>query len=95
MYCRSPVFVENTSTDPRWADFTQFILDFNTQACWSIPIILPGNDMIGSFALTSFEGRVPTEFQKKLLGVCGHLAGIIVQREQMEKIFGIWHITTL
>ena len=96
MYCRTPIFVEDTATDPHWADFSQFRLDFNAQACWSIPIILPGDEMIGSFALTSFENRAPTEFQKKLLSVCGHLAGIILQREQMEKnLWNMAHLDTL
>lgn len=96
MYEKAPVFVENTSTDPRWEGFDQFILDFNAHACWSMPIVLPGNDMIGSFALTSTEHRAANEFQKKLLSVCGNLAGIILQREKMEKnLWDMAHLDTL
>ena len=85
MYCKSPVFVENTSTDPRWEDFGQFILSFNTHACWSVPIILSSGEMVGSFALTSFENRAPTDFQKELLSISANLTGIILHREEMEK----------
>ncbi len=85
MYCKSPVFVENTSTDPRWEDFSQFALDFNARACWSVPIILSSGEMVGSFALTSSENRAPTDFQKELLSISANLAGIILHREEMEK----------
>ncbi len=96
MYNRAPVFVENTSTDKRWQGFEQFILDFDTHACWSMPIILPGDNMIGSFALSSFEHRAPNEFQKKLLNICANLAGLTLQREEMEKdLWNMAHFDTL
>jgi len=90
LYCKSPVFVEDTSTDPRWEGFSEFILSFNTHACWSVPIILSTGEMIGSFALTSYESRAPTDFQKELLSISASLAGIILHREEMEK--NLWNL---
>ncbi len=85
VYCKSPVYVENTGNDIRWANLKQFALDFNILACWSQPIIMANGDVVGSFALSSFEKRAPNDFQKALLSVCAHLSGIVLYREQMEK----------
>jgi len=84
VFSDKPVFVENTATDPRWQAFSQFAHDFHVEACWSYPIHLPGDIVIGSFALSSFEKRAPTEFHQHLLHIAASLAGIILQREKME-----------
>jgi len=85
MYYQKPIFVADTSTDPRWADVTQYTIDFNICACWSMPIKSPNNLIVGSFALSSYEKRAPNDFQQKLLSIGANLAALILQRENMEK----------
>ena len=84
VYCKSPVYVENTLTDHRWQSTRQFAINFNVQACWSNPVYT-NETIIGSFALSSFEHRKPGSFQKDLLKVCASLSSIILQREKMEQ----------
>lgn len=84
VFSNSPVYVENTATDERWKLMRDFATEFNIEACWSNPIISGEPSIIGSFALSSFESKRPTEFQKNLLSICAYLAGLVVQRERME-----------
>ncbi|KAB2318918.1 EAL domain-containing protein [Betaproteobacteria bacterium SCN1] len=79
-----PVFVENTLTDPRWCDIRQIAVDFNINACWSMPIRTAGGKVIGSFALSSFEHRQPGIFHRKLLEISAHLIGIVLARQASE-----------
>ncbi len=96
VFCKTPIFVENTVTDTRWEFFDQFVADFNIHACWSMPIQTPDDLIIGSFALSSFESRAPNDFQKKLLSIAANLAGIILQRENMEKkLWDMAHLDSL
>ncbi len=84
VYYKKPIYVENTATDNRWQHFGQFAIDFNICACWSNPITDSHGQVIGSFALSSFETRSPIQFQKELLKVAAYLSGIIIQREKIE-----------
>jgi len=85
VYTKEPVFVENTLTDPRWERFLQVAERFNLRACWSTPIKIGDDEVIGSFALTSFESRPPGPFHKRLLDTGSYLAGIVLEREQQAQ----------
>jgi diguanylate cyclase (GGDEF)-like protein len=84
VYSGEPQYVANTSTDRRWQDLSQFAHDFHIQACWSIPIKNAEGSIIGSFALSSFEERAPSAFQKLLLETIGSLASLIIAKEQSD-----------
>jgi diguanylate cyclase (GGDEF)-like protein/PAS domain S-box-containing protein len=82
VFTRKPVFVDNILTDQRWSGLLEFAERFNLHACWSMPIKVGDGDVIGSFALTSFEIRPPGPFHKRLLDTGSYLAGIVLEREQ-------------
>jgi diguanylate cyclase (GGDEF)-like protein len=84
VYRQEPVFVENTLTDVRWCGIRQIAMDFNICACWSMPIRTSGGRVIGSFALSSFEHRLPGMFHRKLLEIGSHLIGIVLARQESE-----------
>ena len=84
VYSQRPVFVGNVLTDPRWKNLWSFARDYNLNACWSIPIRSGGNEIIGTFALSSFACREPNRFQKKILEVGAHIIGIILERSRRE-----------
>ena len=69
-----PQFVQNTFTDPRWQDLRQFAYDFNLCSCWSMPVFSAQGKVIGSFALSSFEHRSPSNFHRKLLEIGSSLS---------------------
>ena len=66
-------FVANTFDDERWCDIRSIAYDFNICSCWSFPIRDENDLAIGSFALSSFEHRMPSLFHKKLLEVSAFL----------------------
>ena len=81
---KEPQFVKNTFKDKRWKDIRSFAIDFNLCACWSMPIEGENNEVIGTFALSSFEHRSPNIFHKKLLQICAYMVGIIIKKRDTE-----------
>ncbi len=90
VYCCEPVYVENTLTDDRWNDLKPFAIENSINACWSHPIKTRDNLVIGSFAISSFESRPPSEFQQRLLSIAANISGIVIQREEQEQ--ALWDL---
>lgn len=80
-----PVYVSDTSNDPHWVDLLEFARQFNIRACWSYPVKNRAGEVIGSFAIFSFEIGEPTQFQQQLLSESANIAGIIMERRQREQ----------
>ncbi|SEF48435.1 sensor domain-containing diguanylate cyclase [Oceanospirillum linum] len=79
------VYVRDTFTDDRWQDLRQLAYDFNLCACWSIPVRNASGEAIGSFALSSFEHRLPSSFHKRILQVGADMAGLVLARQQQDE----------
>jgi PAS domain S-box-containing protein len=84
-YLRQPVFVEDISTDPLWADYRYVVTDFGLRACWSTPIFSDDGRVLGTFALYYKEPRSPNQRQLELIQRATHIAGIAIERKQMEE----------
>jgi len=94
IYQQKVQYVSNTLTDERWQDIRHLAHEFNVKACWSIPIFSSENKVIGTFALSSFEYREPTQFHRMLLEIGSSIIGIVLNRNkyqeslrQFEKVF--------
>ena len=85
VFTGEPVYVENTLTDPRWTPLLNIARRFQLQACWSMPIRVAGDLIVGSFAISSFQRRPPDAFHQRLLDTATYLAGIILQREEQAQ----------
>lgn len=85
VYSNEAQFVNQVDTDPRWKNVRQFAVDFILCACWSMPVRIEDNRAVGSFALSSFEKRQPSEFHKQLLETAAYNTGIILKRQIEEK----------
>ena len=81
----APVYVSNTLDDERWSDVRGLARDFSILACWSHPVRNTTGEVVGSFAISSFEEREPTYFQQQLLTESANIAGIILERHEREK----------
>ena len=84
IYQGTPQFVSNTFSDPRWTDLRQVAYDFNLCACWSVPVYDDGGEIIGTFALSSFEHRAPGWFHRKLLETGAALVGIVLSHAKWQ-----------
>lgn len=79
-----PQYVGNTLTDTRWHDLRQIAIDFNLCACWSAPVFSGPGEIIGSFALSSFEPREPTAFHRRMLETGASIIGIVLERGRVQ-----------
>lgn len=77
-------YVNDTFSDERWENLQQIAYDFNICACWSMPIRDENQKAIGTFALSSFEHRSPTDFHKKLLQTAAAIVTIVIKNKEYE-----------
>lgn len=85
VFTNQPVFVRDTFSDPRWRDMQDIAYNFNLCACWSMPIRNNNGESIGSFALSSFEHRLPSAFHKRLLEACSQIVNVVLERHELEQ----------
>jgi len=83
-FTRKPVFVADIATDPLWSDFRELALSHGLRACWSVPILTGGGEVLGTFAMYHREPRQPTEQDLQLVQVVTRTAALIINRERAE-----------
>jgi PAS domain S-box-containing protein len=85
VHLRQTVVVSDISTDPLWNDYRYVVEKYGLRACWSSPIFANDGRVLGTFALYYREPRNPTERQLDLIRRATHMAGIAIERKQMEE----------
>ncbi|PSJ18192.1 bifunctional diguanylate cyclase/phosphodiesterase [Nitrosomonas supralitoralis] len=85
IFRQEAVFIENTLDDPRWQRIREIAVDFNILSCWSIPVHSKGGECIGSFALSSFEHRLPSAYHRKLLKIGSFVIGIALEQQKTNE----------
>lgn len=85
MYRKETVVVSDIETDPLWAPYRELIAPHGFRACWSCPIFLNADTVLGTFAMYYREVRTPTPSDMTLIGVATHIAGIAIERTRREK----------
>lgn len=83
---RSPVMVEDTSTDPLWADFRAVAAEHELRACWSTPIFDVQHRLLGTFAVYRNQPGLPTEHHRRLIDIGIHMAAICLSRHETERL---------
>ena len=86
VFSNQPTFVGDTFNDPKWHDLRKLAYDFNLCSCWSMPVRDEDNNAIATFALSSFEHRMPSLFHKKLLHVGSEIVKIVLKTEQQKRV---------
>jgi PAS domain S-box-containing protein len=84
MFLKKPVFVEDIATDPLWQEYKDLALIHGLHACWSVPILATDHRVLGSFAFYYASPRAPTENEVAVTTRVAHLAGIAIERKQLE-----------
>ncbi len=84
-YRREPVIVSDIATDPLWAEYRDLALQHDLQSCWSMPIVSTHDHVLGTFAMYALEARSPLTEELAVIRVATNLAGITIERNQMEK----------
>ena len=92
-----PAYINDTFCDPRWENARSLAEDFNICSCWSMPVYNRDGEVVGSFALSSFEHRTPTTFHDRLLKMCSSAVSILLERKELrrismtDKLTGLWN----
>ncbi|HYD82115.1 MAG TPA: ATP-binding protein [Paucimonas sp.] len=84
MYRKEAVVVTDILTDPLWAPYKQLLAPHGFRACWSTPIFLNQDVVLGSFAMYHRAVHSPGPDDLKLIGVATHIAGIAIERTRRE-----------
>jgi len=85
VYRRQTIIVSDILVDPLWSDYRYVVEKYGLRACWSSPIFANDGRVLGTFALYYREPRSPTERHLELIRRATHIAGIAIERKQMEE----------
>jgi signal transduction histidine kinase len=85
MFRKDIVIVSDIENDPLWAPYKALVAPHGLRACWSTPIYLDKEHLLGSFAMYYREVRSPKQEDMRLISVATHLAGITIERTRRER----------
>jgi PAS domain S-box-containing protein len=85
MYRKETVVVSDILSDPLWAPYREVAAQYGLRACWSAPILLDQDTVLGSFAMYYRDVRTPSEEDMRLISAATHLAGIAIARKRREE----------
>ncbi len=81
IYRRQLVISDDIASDPCWQTLRPLALEHGLRACWSIPLISPHGDVLGTFAIYNREPKSPDDDHLQLIGTLGQLAAIAIERQ--------------
>jgi two-component system, cell cycle sensor histidine kinase and response regulator CckA len=84
-YRKEMVIVTDIQTDPLWAPYKYLAEPYGLRACWSTPIVSRQGKVLGTFAMYYREVRSPSRAELRLLKSTTHLAGIAIEKAQLEE----------
>jgi signal transduction histidine kinase len=84
-YHRRPIVVRDIAADPLWKDFRDLAVHHGLLACWSAPILTPGAECLGTFAMYYREHRRPRIREWRLLETATHVARVAIIRARTEE----------
>jgi PAS domain S-box-containing protein len=82
---KQTVVVADIMNDPLWADYRALAAQYGLRACWSMPIMLDKDTVLGSFAMYYREVRTPSPEDLTLIGAATYIAGIAIVRTRREE----------
>jgi PAS domain S-box-containing protein len=85
VYEKRTVIVSDIHTDPLWDDFRDLALTHGLRACWSVPIFATDHRVLGTFGMYYRGPRAPDEQGLAIMERAARLAGIAIERKQLEE----------
>jgi len=83
-FFKEAVFASDIESDERWDAYRAVAREHALAACWSTPILATDQRVLGTFAFYYRVPRQPTDADKALIASVSRLAGIAIERKQME-----------
>lgn len=78
----TPAYVGDARTDIRWASMQDIAEAHAIVSCWSSPVRDSALNVIGTFALTAFDSRLPDAFHRLLLGLGATVIGLLFDQDR-------------
>ncbi|HMP89254.1 MAG TPA: PAS domain-containing protein [Kiritimatiellia bacterium] len=78
------VIASDIQTHPNWINHRDLAAQYNLRACWSMPIQTGSGKIAGTFAIYYRVVNEPSKEELTLLERAGHLAGIAIDRINVE-----------
>jgi len=82
VYRKEVQYVTAIKSDKRWDDLRELADAFGLAACWSRPVRSDSDEVLGTFAMSSFEERIPSDFHKSLLVIGASIVNIVLHRKE-------------
>lgn len=79
------VLVENIETDPKWEKIKHVALPHGMRCCWSEPIKSSDGKILGAFGMYYNHPALPNEKELQDLISAARLAGIVMERDHVQK----------
>ncbi|MGB6053601.1 MAG: EAL domain-containing protein, partial [Burkholderiaceae bacterium] len=81
---RQPAIVADIASDPRWQDMREPMLEAGYCASWSVPMLTPTNDVLGTFALYFRRPRAPQGLELDLVQYVAYAAARTIERTRLD-----------
>ena len=85
VYNKELVVAEDISTDPRWGKFADFALANGLHSCSSSPIMGADDSVLGSFALTFTQSKLPVDFELEIIKTSARIAALAIEKNRSEE----------
>jgi signal transduction histidine kinase len=82
---KATVVVADIMNDPLWIEYKALAARHGLRACWSMPIMLDKDTVLGSFAMYYRTVRAPSDEDRSLIGAATYIAGIAIVRTRREE----------
>ena len=79
---RRLVITEDIAEDPKWATVRGIAERAGLAHCWSMPILAPGGEVLGTLALYGSRPRMPLPEHLTLIQDWAHVASIAIERHR-------------
>ncbi len=83
-WSRKATYVGDAIHDPHWAHVRDVAQDFDIHSCWSAPIMNRGDELLGTFALTSLHAGLPDAFHRQLLDLGALSISLLFDQDQED-----------
>jgi len=79
-----PVYAGDTRKDPHWEHVRELADEFKVRASWAIPVKSDKGGLLGTLSIVHFKPAKPDSYQKRILETATRMAGIAVNRRNVE-----------
>jgi len=81
----SPVFTADALIDEHWQNALDIATQIGIRSCWSYPIRIDSEKVVGTIAISSKQTGEPSAFHSQLLEAAANIIGIALKRFQAQK----------